>query len=51
MEKHQDHDILHLRINGRIFNFRLPPDTALNASDRIREELDDIADYGFADEA
>ena len=51
IERHQDHDILHLRINGRIFSFRLPPDTALNASDRIREELDDIADYGFADEA
>ena len=50
IERHQDHDILHLRINGRIFSFRLPPDTALNASDRIREELDDIADYGFADE-
>ena len=51
IEKHQDHDILRLRINGRVFSFRLPPDTALNASDRIREELNDIADYGFADEA
>lgn len=50
IEKCQDHDILHLRINGRAFSFRLPPDTALSASDRIREELDDIADYGFADE-
>ncbi|MBO5512672.1 MAG: hypothetical protein J6B24_13145 [Clostridia bacterium] len=50
IEKHQDHDILRLRINGRVFSFRLPPDAALNASDRIREELDDIADYGFADE-
>lgn len=51
MEKTQDRDVLHLRINGRVFSFSLPPDTALNASDRIREELDDIADYGFADEA
>ena len=50
IEKHQDRDVLHLRVNGRIFSFRLPPDTALRASDRIREELDDIADYGFADE-
>ena len=50
IEKQKDHDVLHLRINGRLFSFRLPPDTALNASDRIREELDDIADYGFADE-
>lgn len=51
IEKQKDHDVLYLRINGRIFSFKLPPDTALNASDRIREELDDIADYGFADEA
>ena len=51
MEKAQGRDVLHLRINGRVFSFRLPPDTALSASDRIREELDDIADYGFADEA
>lgn len=50
MERHQDHDILRLRINGRVFSFRLPPDTALNASDRIREELNGIADYGFANE-
>ena len=50
IEKCQDHDILHLRINGRAFSFRLPPDTALSASDRIREDLEDIADYGFADE-
>lgn len=51
IERHQDRDVLHLRINGRVFSFKLPPDTALSASDRIREELDDIADYGFADEA
>ena len=51
IEKQKDHDVLYLRINGRMFSFKLPPDTALNASDRIREELDDIADYGFADEA
>lgn len=50
IEKQKDHDVLYLRINGRMFSFKLPPDTALNASDRIREELDDIADYGFADE-
>ena len=51
IEKQKDHDVLYLRINGRMFSFKLPPDTALSASDRIREELDDIADYGFADEA
>ena len=51
MEKQKDHDVLYLRINGRMFSFKLPPDTALSASDRIREELNDIADYGFADEA
>ena len=51
IEKHQKYDILNLRINGRMFAFKLPPDTALSASDRIREELNDIADYGFADEA
>ena len=51
IEKEKDHDVLYLRINGRMFSFKLPPDTALSASDRIREELDDIADYGFADEA
>ena len=50
MEKQKDHDMLYLRINGRMFAFKLPPDTALSASDRIREELNDIADYGFADE-
>lgn len=50
IEKQKDHDVLYLRINGRMFSFKLPPNTALNASDRIREELDDIADYGFADE-
>ena len=51
IEKQKDHDVLYLRINGRMFSFKLPPDTALSASDRIREELNDIADYGFADEA
>ena len=51
IEKQKDHDVLYLRINGRMFSFKLPPETALSASDRIREELDDIADYGFADEA
>ena len=51
IEKQKDHDMLYLRINGRTFAFKLPPDTALSASDRIREELNDIADYGFADEA
>ena len=51
IERGKDHDMLYLRINGRTFAFKLPPDTALNASDRIREELNDIADYGFADEA
>ena len=51
IEKQKDHDVLYLRINGRMFSFKLPPDTALSASDRLREELDDIADYGFADEA
>lgn len=51
IEKRQKYDILNLRINGRMFAFKLPPDEALRASDRIREELDDIADYGFADEA
>lgn len=50
IEKGKDHDMLYLRINGRTFAFKLPPDTALSASDRIREELNDIADYGFADE-
>ena len=51
IERGKDHDMLYLRINGRTFSFKLPPDTALSASDRIREELNDIADYGFADEA
>jgi hypothetical protein len=51
IERGKDHDMLYLRINGRTFAFKLPPDTALSASDRIREELNDIADYGFADEA
>jgi hypothetical protein len=51
IEKGKDHDMLYLRINGRTFAFKLPPDTALSASDRIRKELNDIADYGFADEA
>ena len=50
IERGKDHDMLYLRINGRTFAFKLPPDTALSASDRIREELNDIADYGFADE-
>jgi hypothetical protein len=50
IEKGKDHDMLYLRINGRTFAFKLPPDTALSASDRIREELEDIADYGFTDE-
>lgn len=50
IERHQNHDILNLRINGRVFTFTLPEDGALSASDRIREELNDIADYGFADE-
>jgi hypothetical protein len=51
IERGKDHDMLYLRINGRTFAFKLPPDGALSASDRIREELNDIADYGFADEA
>ena len=51
IERGKDHDMLYLRINVRTFAFKLPPDTALSASDRIREELNDITDYGFADEA
>ncbi len=50
IEKHQNYDILHLRINGHVFTFKLPEDEALSTSDRIREELNDIVDYGFADE-
>jgi hypothetical protein len=50
IEKHQNYDILHLRINGLVFTFKLPEDEALSTSDRIREELNDIVDYGFADE-
>jgi hypothetical protein len=34
-----------------MFAFKLPEDGALSAADRIREELNDIADYGFTDEA
>jgi hypothetical protein len=51
IERHQNYDILNLRINGRMFAFKLPEDGALSAADRIREELNDIADYGFTDEA
>ena len=50
IEKRQKYDILNLRINGRMFAFKLPEDEALGAADRIREELNDIADYGFYDE-
>ena len=50
IEKHQNYDILNLRINGLVFTFKLPEDEALSTSDRIREELNDIVDYGFADE-
>ena len=50
IEKHQNYDILHLRINGLVFTFKLPEDEALSTSDRIREELNDIVDYGFVDE-
>ena len=50
IEKHQKYDILNLRINGRMFAFKLPEDEALGAADRIREELNDIADCGFYDE-
>lgn len=50
IERHQNYDILNLHINGRVFAFKLPEDGALSTSDRIREELNDIADYGFDDE-
>ena len=50
IERCQDYDILHLTINGRPFAFKLPEDTGLSAAERVRDVLDDIADYGFSDD-